>query len=236
MSGAEILLVLMVLAFAWSIGAHYTGACMGMPYGSGSIRLWPALATMAVLAFLGALLLSHRVEVTVGLRIVDASQVTLVGAVVILVVAFALTTAYTSARVPTSTIQILVFSVAGTALGAGIVIHWATIARLAIIWILAPPVAAGLGYLLTRGLDRVIKEPPQAPGVGNLEAVRGTLGAWPVLLVLVGAAASLTMGGNDVANATGLLVMTGSFRACGRRAYSAASASSSACSCGGAPC
>ena len=37
---ANLLLVVLVVAFAWSMGAHYTGACMGMPYGSGSIKLW----------------------------------------------------------------------------------------------------------------------------------------------------------------------------------------------------
>ena len=211
MSTGEIVLLLVVLAFAWSIGAHYTGACMGMPYGSGSIRLWPALATMAVLALAGAALVSHRVEVTVGLHIIDAGQVTLPGAAVILVVACALTTVYTSVRVPTSTIQILVFSVAGTALGAGIAIHWTTILHLAIVWVLAPPAATGLGYLFTRGLDGIVKSRPKGPGVQGQQEVRSGLGMWPALLVLVGAAASFTMGGNDVANATGMLVMTRSF-------------------------
>jgi PiT family inorganic phosphate transporter len=208
MSAAGIVLVLVVLAFAWSIGAHYTGACMGMPYGSGSIRLWPALGTMAVLALAGAAIASHRVEVTVGLRIVDARQVTLAGAIVVLVVAFGLTTLYTAARVPTSTIQILVFSVAGMALGGGIAIRWPTILHLAILWVIAPPIAAGLGYFLTRGLDRVIADRPYGPGAERPAEAAAALGVWPALLVLVGAAASFTMGGNDVANATGMLVTT----------------------------
>ena len=208
MSAAGIVLVLVVLGFAWSIGAHYTGACMGMPYGSGSIRLWPALGTMAVLALAGAAIASHRVEVTVGLHIVDARQVTLVGAIVVLVVAFGLTTLYTAARVPTSTIQILVFSVAGMALGGGIAIHWATILHLAILWVIAPPIAAGLGYFFTRGLDRVIAARPHGPGAERPAEAPAALGVWPALLVLVGAAASFTMGGNDVANATGMLVTT----------------------------
>jgi PiT family inorganic phosphate transporter len=205
----DLVLVTAVLLFAWSLGAHYTGACMGMPYGSGSIRLWPALVVMAVLAFAGAALASHRVEITVGLHLVDAHRVTVAGAVVIILVAFALTTLYNAVRVPTSTIQVLVFSVAGVAWGAGIPIHWATILKLAVVWVLAPPLAAGLGFLLTRGLDHVVRDRPPAPADRTGAAgtsVRPTF--WATLLVLVGAAASFTMGANDVSNATGALVMT----------------------------
>jgi PiT family inorganic phosphate transporter len=202
------LLIGLVLAFAWSIGAHYTGACMGMAYGSGSIGLRPALIVMGVLALAGAALASHRVEVTVGLHLIASRQVTPVTALLIIAVAFALTTLYTAVRVPTSTIQILVFSVAGVALGAGIAVHWATVLRLAVLWVVAPPTAGLLGYVLTRALDRVMRAPVPAPAAGRPAAA---LGPWPALLVAVGAAASFTMGGNDVANATGALVMTHTF-------------------------
>jgi len=199
------LLVVLALAFAWSIGAHYTGACMGMAYGSGSIGLKPALVLMGVLALAGAALASHRVEVTVGLHLIASRQVTTVTALLIIAVAFTLTTLYTAFRVPTSTIQILVFSVAGVALEAGIAVHWATVLRLAGLWVVAPPAAGFLGFVLTRVLDRVIRTPVPAPVAGR---PRNTLGPWPNLLVAVGAAASFTMGANDVSNATGALVMT----------------------------
>ena len=205
MNAGDIVLVVLALGFAWSIGAHYTGACMGMPYGSGSIRLWPALLLMAPLALLGAALASHRVELTVGLHILRAAAVTPVGASLILGVAFLLTTVYTALKVPTSTIQLLVFSVAGMALGAGIGVEWGTILRLVVIWVLAPPVALGLGFLLTRVLDWWNHRPVQP------RAEAGASRFWPVALVVVGAAASFTMGGNDVANATGMLVMTRTF-------------------------
>lgn len=196
-----IALVLIVLAFAWSIGAHYTGACMGMPYGSGSIKLVPALVLMAVLALLGAVFASHGVESTVGLHIIDASRVTVVAALVIIVAAFLLTTVYTARKIPTSTIQILVFCVVGMALGTGIPIHWMTILKLAIIWVLAPPAALILGYLFTLGLDRVVGYNPNSRQSGVLHTLS-------VILVIVGAAASFTMGANDVSNATGVFIMT----------------------------
>lgn len=198
-----LILVAIVLAFAWSIGAHYTGACMGMPFGSGSIKLVPALIVMAILALLGAVFASHGVESTVGLSIIDASKVTVVGALVIIVAAFLLTTVYTARKIPTSTIQILVFCVVGTALAAGISVHWMTILKLAIVWVVAPPLALGLGYLFTHGLDRVVGY--RADEQNTSTQVLRTLS---VILVVVGAAASFTMGANDVSNATGVFIMT----------------------------
>jgi PiT family inorganic phosphate transporter len=195
----SILLVVVVLAFAWSMGAHYTGACMGMPYASRSVRLWPALIAMGVLTFLGATFASHRVEMTVGHDIVNASRVTPVAALVIVAAAFLLTSVYTYLRIPTSTIQILVFCVVGTGLAAGIPIRWATILHLAVLWVLAPPVACGLGYVFTHVIDRLV------PMAKQDTTGRGIL---PTLLVVVGGAASFTMGGNDVSNATGVFLMT----------------------------
>ncbi|MCW8309216.1 hypothetical protein AruPA_19465 [Acidiphilium sp. PA] len=44
---ATIVPVLVALAFAWSMGAHYTSACLGMPYATkpifvagSSVRTW----------------------------------------------------------------------------------------------------------------------------------------------------------------------------------------------------
>ena len=57
----EIVLLAVVVLFAWNLGAHYTGATMGMPYASRSVSLWPALTIVAVFSLLGATLASHRV-------------------------------------------------------------------------------------------------------------------------------------------------------------------------------
>ncbi|MGH9054268.1 MAG: inorganic phosphate transporter, partial [Acidimicrobiales bacterium] len=197
------LLVVVAVGFAWSMGAHYTGACMGMPYSLRVVGARQALLIMAPLALVGAAFASHGVERTVAHRLTTTAPGT--GAeVVIVAVAFALTTIYNRLKVPTSTIQILVFSVVGTSLGAGLGVRWTTIGTLAIVWVLAPVVAAGLGYVLTRLLSSV---------GAALPAAWGRL-SWPLLgagLVVVGGAASFTMGGNDVANATGALVAVHAF-------------------------
>ena len=187
------------LAFAVSIGAHYTGACMGMAYAGGAIRRGPALLTMAVLAFAGAALASGHVVSKVGLSIVPDGSLTLASAGVVVGVAFLLTSGYNQVRLPTSTIQILVFSLVGVGLAQGLRINWTTVGELLVVWAMAPIVAAVSGYAITKALSaRHVSSGPGGAGPGGLS------------MVLVGAAvlASFAMGANDVANAVAVFVTT----------------------------
>ena len=187
------LLIVLAVAFAWSIGAHYTGAVMGMPHALRAIGAWQALLLMAPLAFLGAAFASHAVEHRVGSGLTDG-VLSVRQQVVVIGVAFAVTTFFNRFRMPTSTIQILVFSIVGVALATGVGVTWRSIWHLAAVWAAAPLAAIALGAALTLGLDRV--------------PLGGRIGA---ALVVVGAAAAFAMGANDVSNASGALVGTGTF-------------------------
>lgn len=183
-----VVLAILAFSFAWSIGSHYTGACMGMPYALGAVSARTALLLMAPLALLGAAFASGKVASTVGHGLVDETP-TRLGEIVVVAVAFAVTTIYNRVRIPTSTIQILVGAVAGAAVASSAGVHWGTIGVLAAIWVAAPPVAAALGFVGGRSVARVSR-------VGTA-------------LVLVGCAASFAMGANDVALASGALVGPG---------------------------
>jgi PiT family inorganic phosphate transporter len=180
-----VLLVGLAFSFAWSIGSHYTGACMGMPYALGAVSARNALLLMAPLALAGAALASGKVADTVGHKLVDATP-TRAGEVVIVAVAFSVTALYNRVRIPTSTIQLLVGAVVGTAVGASAGVHWRTIAALVVVWVAAPLAAAAVGFGAGRALRGVTR-------VG-------------VALVSVGCLASFAMGANDVALASGALV------------------------------
>ena len=214
------LLVVLAIGFAFSMGAHYTGACMGMPHALRAIGARDALLVMAPLTLIGAAIASHGVEHTVGHDLLTGGGLSVPGLVIVLAVAFGLTSAFNVVRVPTSTIQILVFSVVGAGLAAGTGVHWATIGTLAVIWVTAPIAAGLLGYGLTRMLDLVPAIRVQAQVTGDTSggdtsgggaAARTAGGPLAAGLILVGGLASFTMGGNDVANATGSLVGTGTF-------------------------
>jgi PiT family inorganic phosphate transporter len=181
-------LVVLAVSFAWSIGSHYTGACMGMPYALGAVSARTALLAMAPFALLGAAFASGDVATTVGRKLIQATP-TRLGEVVIVAVAFGVTSLYNRLRVPTSTIQLLVGAVVGTAVGGSAGVHWRTIGTLAVIWVAAPSAAAVVGHVAGRLLQSVRR-------VG-------------LALVLVGCLASFAMGANDVALASGALVGPG---------------------------
>jgi PiT family inorganic phosphate transporter len=187
------LLIVLAVAFAWSIGAHYTGAVMGMPHALRAVGAWQALLLMAPLALLGAAFASHAVERRVGSGL-TAARLSVTQQVVVIGTAFALTTAFNRLRMPTSTIQILVFAVVGAALASGVGVHWQAIWHLAAVWAAAPVAALFLGAGFTLALDRL--------------PLGGRIGA---ALVLVGCIAAFAMGANDVSNASGALVGTGTF-------------------------
>jgi inorganic phosphate transporter, PiT family len=187
------LLIVLALGFAWSIGAHYTGAVMGMPHALRAIGAWQALLLMAPLAFLGATFASHAVEKRVGSGL-TTGRLSVTEQVVVIGVAFAVTTFFNRFKMPTSTIQILVFSVIGVTLANGGGVRWGAIGHLVIVWVAAPIAAIGLGAVFTVFLDRL--------------PLGGRIGA---ALVAVGAVAAFAMGANDVSNASGALVGTGTF-------------------------
>jgi PiT family inorganic phosphate transporter len=185
--------LLVGIGFAWSMGAHYTGACMGMPVAAGAIDTRRALWTMAALAFLGALLASHRVELTIGRDLLRPLPLPTEVAVLVLATAFLLVTAFTALGIPTSTIQLLVAALVGGGLAAGRAVAWTVVRDLLAVWLAAPAVALPLGYAAASWLR---------PGPG------GHPGWVAAFLVAAGAAASFTMGANDVANASGAFVLT----------------------------
>jgi phosphate/sulfate permease len=160
LSVSSIILIVVVIGFAWNLGVHYTGAVMGMPYASRAITTGPALVLIGILTIIGATFASGRVQETVGLHIIDARLVTAPDATAIVLAAGLLTLIYNYYKIPTSTIQILVFCVVGVGLAGGIPVAWGTIAHLVVVWIIAPIAAFVLGFIFTRLLDLVI--PPAA--------------------------------------------------------------------------
>ncbi|MHB1435435.1 MAG: inorganic phosphate transporter [Thermoplasmata archaeon] len=195
-----ILLLVLAFGFAFALGAHYAGACMGMADAAQATSRRRLLLIMAPLTFLGAALAGERVETTVGHDLLLHGHLPIPLAASIIGVAFLLTALFTVLRIPVSVTQIVIFASVGTGLAAGLSIEWGTVGVFVLIWALTPLATGILGYLLVRTLHR--RWPVRA-----LRAMRSP----PALMALVGLGAltSFMMGANDVSNATGALLLGG---------------------------
>jgi len=183
------------LFFGWTIGSHYTGATMGMAYGSGVIKKpITACILIAVFVILGATFESHNVVKTVGTGIIRGEDMTPLGAMVMMFTAAMVTAANTWFKWPVSTSQLACFSVVGSALAMGAPVFWkTTITFLFITWIGTPLLAALLGYILTKLTDKVMKD-RSARSIKCLE--------WG--LVVACCYAAYTLGANNTGNAVGV--------------------------------
>lgn len=183
------------LFFGWTIGSHYTGATMGMAYGTGLIKSRTvATALIAVFVILGATFDSSHVVSTVGTGIIRDQDLTPLGALVMMLTAALVTAANTWMKWPVSTSQLACFSVVGAALAMGAPIFWGTtIALLFATWIGTPIVSGLLGFVFTRIVD----------GVSRRYGRRTERGLrW--LLLAASCYAAYTLGANNTGNAVGV--------------------------------
>jgi phosphate/sulfate permease len=188
-------MVLSGLFFGWTIGSHYTGATMGMAYGSGVIKK-PLTATIliAIFVILGATFESHNVVTTVGTGIIRGEDMTPLGAMVMMFTAAIVTAANTWMKWPVSTSQLACFSVVGSALAMGAPVFWkTTIVFLCVTWVGTPIVSAILGWVFTHLTDWLMK--------GKSERANKLL---RYALLLACCYAAYTLGANNTGNAVGV--------------------------------
>jgi phosphate/sulfate permease len=190
------------LFFGWTIGSHYTGAVMGTAYGAKLISPRKATMLIAVCVILGATFESHNVVKTVGTGVIDATHMTIFGAMIMMLTAALVTAANTWLKLPVSTSQLAIFSVVGAAVGMQAPVHWnTTILALAITWTGTPVVGLVLGFILTKIMDKSMAK--------STARVKKTAG---YLLILVCCYAAYTLGANNTGNAVGVFFGTGAIQ------------------------
>lgn len=190
------------LFFGWTIGSHYTGAVMGTAFGAKLISAKKASVLIAVSIVLGATFESHNVVKTVGTGVIPAADMTVFGAMIMMLTAAVVTAANTWLKLPVSTSQLAIFSVVGAAMAMKAPVFWSTtILALAITWVGTPILGAILGFLITKIMDRGMS--------GTSQKTQKRVG---YLLILVCCYAAYTLGCNNTGNAVGVFFGTGAVR------------------------
>ena len=180
-----------------NIGANDSANCIGPSVGAGLVRTGPGILIVSACALAGALLQGQAVAKTIGKGIVEASLPH--GAVMVaLLCGGLLVTAATVRRLPVSTSQAIVGSVAGVGLASGHEVAWVKTLSIVGSWILCPVVAM-LTTLVLYGATLWVLDRGR-----NQARARRVLH----LLVLISAAyAAYSLGANNLGNAIGPILL-----------------------------
>ncbi|MGI0084885.1 MAG: inorganic phosphate transporter [Nitrososphaerales archaeon] len=135
----EVTIVFLGILAAWSMGHHYSGAVVGTAYGSRAIGMKQGLMLSGLLVVIGALL-STVVSTYVSLAAVGP-----IYSIIVLTSFVVMSNLTTHLKIPTSTIQLYVFSLLGAALATGARINFQILILLVVSWVAAPAIAHVLG-------------------------------------------------------------------------------------------
>ncbi len=178
--------------FAWNMGSHYSGAVMGMAYGSRTLSIRQATGVAAIFAFLGTMTASSGVVHTYAFSILgSATTVQLTAA---LLGASAAIFISTLLKLPASTIQVYTFSLIFVGVLSNIHILYAGLVIVLSMWVLIPLSAMILSYFLA----------PQFASRFDGDGKK-------LRFIIIGSSifSSFTLGSNDVSNAISSVVKAG---------------------------
>ena len=166
-----VLATLTSLATAWTLGANSNSPPFAPAIGANAISTMRAAFLIGILAALGALTQGGAISETVGAGLINGVQITSLAATAGLLTAtgFMAFGVYTGYPVPAA------FATTGAMVGVGLSLGGDpavdTYRRIAIFWLLVPPVSGGLAYLTATVLRR--DDIPETVGVPLLAAVVG---------------------------------------------------------------
>jgi len=201
---AVIMTVIACLFIGWSIGANDAANCVGAAVGSQRISFRFGIFLTSIFGLLGALLIGGRVVKTVGKGIVPLHQIDPTIALYIalsacfgagLWVIFA-----TYLKLPVSTSHSIVGAVGGAGLAVGAPVIWAKLLNIFIGWVATPFGSALIAFVCYYPFRFILY---------RLVPARFRDKIFTFIIIVVSAYLAFNWGGNDVANATGVIMGSG---------------------------
>jgi PiT family inorganic phosphate transporter len=174
-----------------SIGASSVAAAFGPVNSARSANVLRSALLAGIFAFAGAVLQGGNVANRVGSGLL-AGQITTLQAAVILLVGAALVLSSVYFDYPMPTAFTVVGAVVGAGLGFGNAVQLGSLTEVVGYWLLIPPLAAVMGYMISRALRATVSRED------NKKAIR-------LLLLATGSYVAYTAGANSVGLAVGPL-------------------------------
>jgi PiT family inorganic phosphate transporter len=180
----SILILILAIAASWSMGHHYSGAVVGPAFGSKAIHMYTGILLAGAFAVIGSLA-TRVISTYVSLANISGTY-----EVVVLFSLVLMTNVTTHFKVPTSTIQLYVFSVLGAAVATNSFVNYYLFLILAAGWVASPI----LSYFLGKGIFEILP----------LESKY-----FRYVIIGIMLYSGLVLGLNDVSNAAASLVGAG---------------------------
>lgn len=192
----ELIPVAACFLIAFGIGSNDTSNALGICIGCGIIKLRRAVLLFGCFVLIGILVQGEKVMETVGK---DLVEITLPILSVSLSVAALLIIVSNWKRLPLSTHQVIIGSLAGAGVAAGTAVNFTALFEIIISWIISPVVAFFTALLLYRAMEKTISK----LSLFRIEKILRSL------LLFSGILISYNTGANELATILGPVIHSG---------------------------
>ncbi|MEW6584447.1 MAG: inorganic phosphate transporter [Nitrospirota bacterium] len=192
----ELIPVAACILIAFGIGSNDTSNALGICIGCGVIRLRRALLLFGCFVLIGILVQGQKVMETVGKDLVEITP-PLIG--VSLSVAAVLIIVSNWKKLPLSTHQVIIGSLAGSGVASGAEVNSVALLEIVVSWIISPPVAFFSALFLYKAMEKTISKL-------SLFRIEKLLRA---LLLLSGILIAYNTGANELATILGPVIHSG---------------------------
>ena len=204
-----IVIIILVLMVILSFGIGANDETMATLVGSRVLKTKYVIALAGILAFIGVYFLSDKVGRTIGENLLGPNVEYSVSMLIAIIISTTIWLVITSLfGVPISTTHSVVGAVFGVAIVWGFQpgnsfftsLDWSTMGQVALGWIISPLMGFFGAFLLKFLLDKILAK--HMKGLERLEKLERSFG---YVLILVVGWTQISRGGNDSANALGIL-------------------------------
>jgi len=183
------------LFLGWSLGANDASNIFGTAVATRMVKFRTAAIVTGIFLILGAVISGAGTSHTLG----KLGSITMIAGAFMVALAAALTVFWmTKLKLPVSTSQAIVGAIVGWNLFAGISVDLNSLSKIAMTWVISPPLAAIISFLLYLLFRKIIK-------IMSIHMFRMDV-YLRVGLILVGAFGAYSLGANNIANVVGVFM------------------------------
>jgi len=183
------------LFLGWSLGANDASNIFGTAVATRMVKFKTAAIVASVFLILGAVISGAGTSHTLG----KLGEITMLAGAFMVALSAALTVFWmTKMSLPVSTSQAIVGAIVGWNIFAGNAVDLNSLSKIATTWVLSPPLAAGIAFLLYLAFSKLLK-------IVSIHMFRMDV-YLRVGLIMVGAFGAYSLGANNIANVVGVFM------------------------------